>query len=402
MTRWLALACATLAAGCAPTPAPFRAAASSSHVLFVQLGGDVLQGAATDDATTGHSAAAANAPSGVAYVPAFDANVVAPGVPATDVADVLFDRVRTLFGPWDVTLTRTRPSSGAYTEIAVGGSYTLIGANEGVAGLTAGTDCTDANPSNVGYDFSNDQSPDFGGVVTTALTAAHEAGHAYGLEHTDDVHDVMYVVATPMQTVADVFGASFGQTGAYSSFGAGGLSKPESCGRADPVNAGVLMTNVGPSTRADTTPPTLSFQPPGSVVPQQTFTASATDDVGVTRMELYKNFALVAIANGSSLSATIGAANGESYYVTVDAIDATANRASATQLVTAYVADAGVDFSDGFAPVDASVAVDAGGFVASGGCSFAARAPSGSALALLLMGSWLAATYRRRRRATTG
>src|SRR3954454_22462378 len=119
MGRGLVLACAALA-GCAASPevTPLTAAASSSQVLFVELNGAVLQGG-SDAATTDHSGIALMAPSGVAYVPPFDATVVAPGIPAADVADVLIDRIRTLFAPWDVSVVRTRPSSGAFTMVAV-------------------------------------------------------------------------------------------------------------------------------------------------------------------------------------------------------------------------------------------------------------------------------------------
>jgi hypothetical protein len=391
MTRCIGLVCVALSA-CAPAPAtPFMAAATSPHVLFVQLGGEVLQSAASDDATTDHSGIALQAPSGVAYVPPFDPNVVAPGIAAADVGDVLFDRLRTLFAPWDVTLTRTKPPSGAYTEIAIGGDFMLVGVDDGVAGLAFGVDCNDANASNVVYDFSDDQSPDFGGVVSVAATAAHEAGHAYGLEHTVDLHDLMYAVASPAQTVPDVFGAAFRESGAYSSFGAGGLSMPESCGRADPVNAGVLAANVGSSTRSDTTKPTLA-----NVSFEGLAGATATDDVGVVRMEVYKNFALVALSSSPSIGTQIAAAGGESYFVTIEAIDAAANRASVTSLVTAPMPPVDMQGTDdGEAPIDAGT--DAG-MTPSGGCSFAATSPPTSTFAFAFAFAFTFARSRLRQR----
>jgi hypothetical protein len=400
MRRGWLLACVALA-GCAAPPvvAPFVEGASTTHVLFVDLDGAAFQGG-SDDATTDHSSLALMAPSSVAYVPPFDPTVVAPGLPASDVADVLIDRIRTLFAPWNVQVVRTRPSSGAYTLVAVGGDTSVIGTNDGIAGLAPAVDCTDAIPSNVVYDFSDEQSPGFGGVVSVAATAAHEAGHAFGLEHTTDTKDLMYAVASPTQTLPDVFAASFRETGGYSSFGAGGLSQPESCGRADPVNAGVLEANVGASTRADTTKPTLTVTMPAAgmdVSASADVEASATDDVGVVRIEVYKNFALVAIAQGGSISTTVTAADGETWYLTVEAIDAAANRASVTRLVSAHEP---VDMTP---PPDGAAPVDAGADMAplpmpDHGCDYGSGG-GWSPAAWLLTGLLLAARYRRARRA---
>src|SRR6185436_7475040 len=105
--------------------------------------------------------------------------------------DSVTDRLRGFYKPFDVQIVTSRPGSGNYTMIAVGGRNTLIPGLTGAAGVSP-LDCDHSNPNNVVYDFSDEQPPDYGGLPGIAITAAHESGHSYSLEHTDNPADIMY------------------------------------------------------------------------------------------------------------------------------------------------------------------------------------------------------------------
>jgi hypothetical protein len=87
-----------------------------------------------------------------------------------------------------VSVTTEQPSVGEYTTIHVGGSYADLGC--GTAASPAGLapfDVGNANPSDIGFVFQ--QTKD---IEALARTIAHEAGHAYGLDHTNNKNDLMY------------------------------------------------------------------------------------------------------------------------------------------------------------------------------------------------------------------
>jgi hypothetical protein len=266
-------------------------------------------------------------------VPAFT-TVNAPQVTRQQAIDAVVDRVRTFYDRFNVSVVTTRPSSGDYTMVAVGGSHTVAGQPTGVAGVSP-LDCTNSNLDNVVFDFSEDQIPMFGGVVAVAITAAHESGHAFGLEHTDNPADIMYSVAMSNQTIDNLFNISF-TTGDYSSYNAGdGTPGMPMCGRSNPVdNAAILDTNVGANSNpGDTTPPGIGFTFPilsqvPTTIPLQ-FTAS--DNVGVVRLELYKDLELIAVLTTPPYQTTITANDGDAFYLTIESIDANANRSSLTR-----------------------------------------------------------------------
>jgi hypothetical protein len=87
-----------------------------------------------------------------------------------------------------VNVTTDQPASGDYTTIHVGGSYANLGCNSTVSpsGL-APFDVGNANPSDIGFVF-----PQSNDLASIARTIAHEAGHTYGLDHSDNKEDLMY------------------------------------------------------------------------------------------------------------------------------------------------------------------------------------------------------------------
>ncbi len=101
--------------------------------------------------------------------------------------DAILAMVRADYARWNVEFVTTRPASGAYTMVVVGGLPSLVGESEGVAGL-APLDEGNPNPSDVVFAFSE--------VVWTdrllANVISHEAGHSFGLDHLKPVGAIMY------------------------------------------------------------------------------------------------------------------------------------------------------------------------------------------------------------------
>ncbi len=300
--------------------------------LFLDFGGELISQSSTDDATRNHSVIAGN------QFPPFNGAVNAPTVTQQEAEDAVTDRLRSYYADFNLNVVTTRPSTGTYTMVVVGGNHALAGQPSGVAGVSP-LDCTNSNPSNVVFDFSDDQTPDYGGVVAVAATAGHEAGHSFGLEHTDNPADVMYSVMNPAQTIQNLFTLSF-TTGNFSPFNAGS-SEPsaETCGRANPLdNHAILASALGLSSRTDVTPPVMTWSFPMAIPVTPTFpvNVTASDNVSVKRIEIYKNLELVSVLHAPPYTAMITAASGESFYLTVEAMDDAANRVSITR---PFVAD---------------------------------------------------------------
>src|SRR5262245_9605049 len=136
-------------AGCSP-PAPdgvFRLAASggAAHVLYLNFDGALLTKASSDDAPALRSQLAA------ATIPAFTPPPGARFTRQQAIASVV-DRVRDWFRRYDVEVVTEAPAAAPYTMVVIGGAHDDAGQPSGVAGM-APFDCTNANPSNVAFDF---------------------------------------------------------------------------------------------------------------------------------------------------------------------------------------------------------------------------------------------------------
>jgi hypothetical protein len=301
--------------------------AASSNALYVNFDGVTL-GFGTDDAPTDLSELTQGA---TVVVPPF-------ALPANakftlqQGKDSITDRLRFFYKRFNVQVV-TAPPSGNYTMIAVGGLNSILPGLSGAAGVSP-LDCDNSNPNNVVYDFSANQPPDYGGLPGIAITAAHESGHSYGLEHTTNPADIMYSVATPNITIDNVFGASF-TTGNYSSFNGAGEAGPRCPGRVDPLDNTALLNNavgVNPNP-GDTTLPTVSLTFPASPLVPTSFPIriNASDNNQVQRVEVFKNLELIAVLTTPPYQTTVNAADNESFYLTVEAIDGDANHASYTK-----------------------------------------------------------------------
>lgn len=82
------------------------------------------------------------------------------------------ERVATIFAPFDIQVTVTRPESGDYTMV-------VIGAHGDHSGGFSTSDCDNVNPNTIAFVSALPES------LADFNLLAHEAGHSFGLGHTD-------------------------------------------------------------------------------------------------------------------------------------------------------------------------------------------------------------------------
>lgn len=137
--------------------------ASGAHVLFLQADGQVLTAGPDDPATN-----TSQLVSGTTTLPAYRAG---DGARAAQVRAIV-DEVKAVLAPYDVLVTTTRPASGGYDLVVLGGTATQAGLPAGVLGA-APVDCTGARPHHVGLVFD----------AATGHDAARQVIGALGLGH---------------------------------------------------------------------------------------------------------------------------------------------------------------------------------------------------------------------------
>ena len=118
------------------------------------------------------------------------ADIPAPGYSDMERNEIL-DRVTKHFDDAgvEITVTATKPASGEYTVVHVGGSYGTLGCTESRSTLgIAPFDDGNQNLNDVGFAFT-DFEADIGVV---ADTIAHESAHTFGLDHTINAKDIMH------------------------------------------------------------------------------------------------------------------------------------------------------------------------------------------------------------------
>jgi len=399
--KYRALALCVALGACAPrAPAPIAVHPDACHggpvTLWLDFEGAGVVHAAGDDSAA-MPVASSLAPTN-AVVPPFDASAIAPKVSRDQAIASIVDRVRTIVKPFDVDVVTARPNATPYTRILVGGTTAALGVSATEAGL-ARLDCGNLTDGDVAYDFAAEQTPDYGGVVGIANTAAHEAGHAFGLEHVDDPDDVMYSAATPALTLPELFGLAFGGNGDFTPYGS--PSGVRQCTSADPIDEpAILDCAVGAAPAGgDVISPTVDWpEPSGPVASPMTLTATADDDTGVVRVEAYKDLELIASIETPPYTFSVDAAPGEHFYVTVEAIDAAGNRATLTRALVGAV-PAPSDDGGAPPPPDLAPGNHQNMPMSSGGCAMSG-APSAAPWSLLLFVLLAAFTASRRSSAT--
>jgi hypothetical protein len=192
-TPWLVIAAVTTAAAApaahadamqrpppvviAPRAPAAAAPADASVVKTIYLnrcaGGCTVHGVAgTDDATTYTSSLA---PAGTSTVAAFEyTDAEWNGIVAC---------VSAVYTPYAVTITDTRPASGAYNEAMVAGDPTDLGFDPTTLGIAVISGDCHALSDTIAFVFANAHPHDATYVDNVCWTAAQEAAHLYGLDH---------------------------------------------------------------------------------------------------------------------------------------------------------------------------------------------------------------------------
>lgn len=156
------------------------------HILFANFDGvDVQPGATPGNAFENVGLRAMDLVSkGVIELPPYDAD----NPKRLDNILAIHKKLVTWYADMNVDVVISRPLSGDYLMSVVGGRQSDIVQKDGVVGISP-LDCGNRNESNLNYAFSGSLSEN---PEQVAVTIAHEAGHAYGLVHTDNSKDIMF------------------------------------------------------------------------------------------------------------------------------------------------------------------------------------------------------------------
>jgi Matrixin len=129
---------------------------------------------------------------GESFIPCSDSVTIRPSGLSKNDQETIIKKLAEYYSNAGVKLSVTydKPTSGDFTTIHVGGNYSDLGCRGGssVAGI-APYDVDNANPNDIGFVFLKSNK-----VGALAQTIAHESGHSFGLDHTDNVKDIMYPV----------------------------------------------------------------------------------------------------------------------------------------------------------------------------------------------------------------
>lgn len=176
--------------GADPSPA-----AQGLRTVYLSFEGVTLTASVTaDDArsNTSYVLSEVAEPGERRAIPAFDPADLADdlGASRAEIIQYTVDELDSIFEPYNVEFTTTRPAGGNYHMIVFGGTCLGV-ANQVCAGI-APLDCGDDMPRNIVFVF-----PPALSALELAPTAAQELAHAFGLAHTLDRSDVMFPQTQP-------------------------------------------------------------------------------------------------------------------------------------------------------------------------------------------------------------
>ena len=228
-----------------------------------------------------------------------------------------------------------------HIEAVIAGSAADVGLPANVGGVSPFTvDCGTIQNSIV-FAFAPEYGTDY---QTVCEVAAQEIAHSFGLDHEVLASDPMtYLSFNGHKTFQDQT-ASCGETNGPRQCGLVLQGYP-SC-RANQNSVQLLLQRVGPAGTADTAPPNVSITSPSNgatVRPGFAVDVSASDNVGVTKVELYVDGALADTKTAAPFSFTTSSSlsNG-AHTIETRAYDAsnTTRRRSTSQSIRARPAAA--------------------------------------------------------------
>ncbi|MCA9666919.1 MAG: matrixin family metalloprotease [Myxococcales bacterium] len=182
----------------------------------------------------------------------------------------ILDELKILFGEYALEFVTTRPASGDYTMVMVGGVGTNVKkGSPGTVGI-APLDCKNNNKNDLAVVFGDKVSS----AQKVAFVIAHELGHTLGLVHVNDNRAIM----------------NPGLTSETCCFVEASLTEPGQCSRGSTQDAKKILTeNVGTG-QGDQIPPLVWFVRPGddALLPSSfSIEVGAADDLRVARVDLY-------------------------------------------------------------------------------------------------------------------
>ncbi len=206
--------------------------ANGAHILFLNFDGATI--ARGNDNPSLNRSFIPNSTTTV--IPPFDDTKFSAVYTRAQAIDAVLGYANGFYAAYNVQIVTTRPASGRYTMMMVGGTAMLVGSGGSVVGI-APLDCGNGNESNVGFAFSASLIPSARTTKSSAdtalrelaLTIVHEAGHSYGLEHSANQTDIMYPSVSPGQT-------GFNGAAAYA-------QPPSQCSNGTTQNTGALLAN---------------------------------------------------------------------------------------------------------------------------------------------------------------
>ncbi len=158
------------------------------RIVFINFDGVTLTSSQYTDNATTNTSAIVN--SSTEVIPAFSRYDVGAGSSSRDqVINYIVDEAYGYANAFDIEFVTTRPSSGSYHMLVVGGSSgAVLGESDSVLGISI-LDCGDVMASNISFAFSG------GGMLSLdelVVTIVHELAHALGLSHIDHTSGIMY------------------------------------------------------------------------------------------------------------------------------------------------------------------------------------------------------------------